>query len=76
MVVVLNLTPVPRYKYRLGFPRLGRWAEVLNSDSSMYGGGNLGNMGGVTATEQKSHNQPYSAELTLPPLSILAFKPQ
>src|SRR5206468_741321 len=36
LVVVLNLTPVPRHKYRLGFPRPGRWPEVLNSDSAQY----------------------------------------
>ena len=75
LVVVLNLTPVPRYKYRLGFPRPGRWPEVLNSDSALYGGSNIGNLGAINATEHRCHNQPYSAELTLPPLSILAFKP-
>jgi 1,4-alpha-glucan branching enzyme len=75
LAVILNLTPVPRYKYRIGLPRPDRWSEVLNSDSAAYGGSNTGNLGGVTAIEQKCHNQPYSAEITLPPLSIIAFKP-
>jgi 1,4-alpha-glucan branching enzyme len=35
---VLNFTPVPRYAYRLGVPRAGRYVERLNSDSTFYGG--------------------------------------
>jgi len=75
VVVILNLTPVPRYRYRVGLPRPGKWREVVNSDSSVYGGSNVGNMGGVVAHEHKCHNQNYSAEFTLPPLSINAFRP-
>lgn len=74
LAVVLNLTPVARYRYRVGLPLPGKWREVLNSDAKIYGGGNVGNMGGVVAVEQKAHNQRYSAQMTLPPLSILAFK--
>jgi 1,4-alpha-glucan branching enzyme len=72
--VLLNLTPVPRYRYRVGLPRAGKWCEVLNSDAAIYGGGNAGNLGGVLALEHKWHQQPYSAEVTLPPLSIIAFQ--
>ncbi len=74
VAVILNLTPVPRYKYRVGLPRPGKWAEVLNSDAAAYGGSNVGNLGGVLAEESKWHNQEFSAEITLPPLSIVAFK--
>jgi 1,4-alpha-glucan branching enzyme len=76
VAVVLNLTPVPRYRYRVGLPRIGKWREILNSDAKAYGGSNVGNMGGVVATQHKCHNQQFSAELTLPPLSIMAFKPE
>ena len=74
VVVVLNLTPAPRMGYRVGFPGPGRWKEVLNSDSKRYGGSNLGNLGGVITEPYNVHNQPCSAELTLPPLSIIAFR--
>ena len=74
-VVVLNLTPVPRPEYRLGLPRAGRWVEALNSDSEHYGGSNLGNLGGVEAREEPWHGQPFSANLTLPPLSGLILRP-
>ena len=75
-MVIANLTPVPRFRYRVGLPRPGKWREALNSDAVMYGGSNVGNLGGVTAENFKFHNQPYSAEFTLPPLSIIAFKPE
>jgi 1,4-alpha-glucan branching enzyme len=75
LAVILNLTPVPRAHYRVGLPRAGNWRELLNSDSAAYGGSNLGNLGGVLAKSHKCHRQPWSAEFTLPPLSILVFKP-
>jgi 1,4-alpha-glucan branching enzyme len=74
LAVILNLTPVTRKIYRVGLPRPGRWTEVFNSDAAIYGGSNVGNLGGVTAGNTKCHNLPASADFTLPPLSIMAFK--
>jgi hypothetical protein len=34
----------------------------------------VGNYGVVISEEHKMHGQPYSASLTLPPLSIMAFQ--
>ena len=76
LVIILNLTPVPRLRYRLGLPHPGKWLEVMNTDAAVYGGGNLGNLGGVTCEEIESHGHLQSAELTLPPLSILVLKPE
>jgi 1,4-alpha-glucan branching enzyme len=76
VAVIMNLTPVARYQYRVGLPRAGKWREVLNTDAGIYGGGNVGNLGGVTATESKWHNQPCSAEITLPPLGIVTLQPE
>ncbi len=73
IAVILNLTPVLRRGYRLGLSRRGRWREALNSDAQIYGGSNAGNLGGVIAEPVKSHGQVWSAEFTLPPLSIMAF---
>jgi len=64
-----------RTQYRVGLPRPGRWREVLNSNAGIYGGNNLGNSGGVFAEDYNVHNQSYSAEFTLPPLSIMVFQP-
>jgi len=76
LIVIANLTPVPRRQYRIGLPRPGKWLELLNSDAAIYGGSNLGNYGSVTATEKACHGLPCSAEFILPPLSILAFRPE
>ena len=46
----------------------------MNSDAESYSGSNLGNLGGVTADEYNVHGQPFPAEFTLPPLSVIAFK--
>lgn len=74
ILVLLNLTPVPRFPYRIGLPAGGFWHEVLNSDATIYGGSNMGNWGGVMAQTQPSHGQEWSAEFALPPLSITAFR--
>ncbi|MCE5313003.1 MAG: 1,4-alpha-glucan branching protein GlgB [Nitrospiraceae bacterium] len=76
MVFVFNLTPVPRYAYRIGVTRGGYYREILNSDSSAYWGGNIGNAGGVAADALQSHEGlSHSISITLPPLSCLVFKP-
>ena len=62
--------------YRIGFPKGGRWREALNSDSSLYGGSGAGNLGFVDTEESSFHGQPFSAELTLPPLGCLIFAPE
>jgi len=75
LLVVANLTPVPREGYRVGAPFGGKWAEVLNSDAEAYAGSNIGNGGGVTAEDISSHGQAMSLSLKLPPLAVVIFKP-
>jgi 1,4-alpha-glucan branching enzyme len=75
LVVILNLTPVLRHNYRVGLPQGGFWREVFNSDSGFYGGSNQGNFGGVHAEDYQTHRQPFSATFTLPPISVIAFRP-
>ena len=76
VVGVVNFTPVPRHGYVLGAPRAGRYDEVLNSDSTVYGGGNVGNDGAVHTEPIPSHGFAQSLRLTLPPLGILLLKPE
>ena len=75
MVFVANLSPVPRYGYRVGLPRAARWREAVNTDSSFYGGSDVGNLGGVAPEPIPWHDQPFSAELTLPPLAAVWLVP-
>ncbi|MEW6034953.1 MAG: 1,4-alpha-glucan branching protein GlgB, partial [Chloroflexota bacterium] len=63
VLVACNFTPVPRFHYRVGVPRGGRWMEVLNSDAAEYGGSGLGNLGGAEAVPHPAHGRPYSLSL-------------
>ena len=75
MVIVLNLTPVPRYDYRIGVPLGGAYREVINSDSAKYGGSNVSNGTDPLEAEAKPWmNRDYSLSLTLPPLAAIVLK--
>jgi 1,4-alpha-glucan branching enzyme len=74
VVAVLNFTPVPRQRYRIGVPEEGTYVELLNSDADFYGGGNVGNGGWVTADPVRAHGFEYSLNLRLPPLGFLLLK--
>jgi 1,4-alpha-glucan branching enzyme len=76
LVCICNLSPVPRHAYRVGLPRAGRWKELLNTDSTFYGGSDTGNWGGVEAEPEGWHEQPFSAHVTLPPLGVLWLVPE
>jgi 1,4-alpha-glucan branching enzyme len=75
VLVVSNMTPVPRRGYRIGVPRGGAWREILNSDSAFYGGSNVGNEGRVATDPVAAHGQPHSLELVLPPLATIFLRP-
>ena len=75
-VCVCNFSPIPRTGYRLGVPEPGLYREVLNTDSAIYGGSNVGNAGAVTAERTPWHGLPYSMSLVLPPLGVLWFVPE
>ncbi len=68
-----NFTPAPRFSYRIGVPLPGFYRERLNTDATLYGGSNLGNNGGVDAQPVPWDGQPYSVEITLPPLATVIF---
>jgi 1,4-alpha-glucan branching enzyme len=74
-VVGLNLTPMPHERFRIGLPDGGVWHEALNSDAEVYGGSGMGNLGHVEAESSPWHGRPYSAQIVLPPLSCLFFRP-
>ena len=73
VLVACNFTPVPRYGYRVGVPRPGRWRELLNTDAEAYGGSGVGNLGGVDSAPVAHHGRADSVEVTLPPLATVMF---
>src|SRR5262249_40503266 len=74
IVGVFNFTPVPRKHYRIGVPAEGWYAELLNSDSELYGGTNIGNAGGVHSEPMAAHGFDHSLNLVVPPLGCLFLK--
>jgi 1,4-alpha-glucan branching enzyme len=75
VLVACNFTPVVRRLYRIGVPVAGVWHELLNSDSEVYGGSGVGNLGGVVADDAGWHSRPHALDLSLPPLSCLFLAP-
>jgi 1,4-alpha-glucan branching enzyme len=76
VVVLCNFTPVPRHNFRIGVPQAGWYREIFNSDSTYYGGSNVGNGPGLMTQDMTSHGRPCSLLLTLPPLAAIVLKPQ
>lgn len=74
VVVIFNFTPVVRQNYRIGLAHHGVYREVLNSDSSLYGGSNQGNLGQVLSEPQPWMDRPASAEVLLPPLGFIVLQ--
>ncbi|MEO8882552.1 MAG: 1,4-alpha-glucan branching protein GlgB [Devosia sp.] len=74
VVVIANMTPVPRDHYRVPMPAAGSWSERINTDAGWYSGSNTGNQGVVTAHPVEGQHWPAQAELYLPPLATLILK--
>jgi 1,4-alpha-glucan branching enzyme len=77
VLVVSNMTPVPREHMTLGVPAgAGAWREVLNTDSVYYGGSNLGNGAApLVVSGEGSHGRAQSIRLTVPPLATVFLVP-
>ena len=75
VLTALNFTPVPRIGYTLHVPVGGNWKELLNSDAEAYGGGGIGNLGGVTAREASGSDW-HPLTINLPPLGAVMLKPE
>ena len=78
VVVLLNLTPVPRHDYRAGAPLPGRYRLLLSSDDGRYGGGGFGLVEAVHTEDEPWQGQPASFRIGLPPLGgvVLALEPE
>jgi 1,4-alpha-glucan branching enzyme len=71
--IAVNATPVPREGYRMGVSEPGFYTELLNTDSALYCGSNAGNKGGVQSQPTPWQGQPFSIQITLPPLGTVVF---
>ncbi|WP_328322136.1 1,4-alpha-glucan branching enzyme [Streptomyces sp. NBC_00388] len=76
LLSVSNFSPVVRHDYRLGVPDpVPEWHEVLNTDTGLYGGGDLRNTEPLKPEPVPYHGRPSSIALTLPPLATVWFRP-
>lgn len=71
-LAVANFSPNVYRDYRIKVPFPGKWREVFNSDSSHYGGSNVGNGGEIETLEGLI---PY-LQLTIPPLAVIYLVPE
>ena len=73
-VIVVNFTPVPREGYRIGVPQAGDYTEVVNSDSTHYGGSGVGNLGRCVTTPKPWMGHSHSLQFRVPPLGALVLQ--
>ncbi|HET6871881.1 MAG TPA: 1,4-alpha-glucan branching protein GlgB, partial [Sporolactobacillaceae bacterium] len=73
-VVVFNFSKEGYETFRLGVPAFGTYQEVFNSNDLIYGGTGGQKGSSLPAERRPYHNQPFSMEIELPPLSMVIFK--
>ena len=74
VIVVCNLTPVPREEYNIGVPTAGTLKEIFNTDAKKFNGtGNYHNKS-IKTTEKAWDHRENCVTLKLPPLAMMAFK--
>ena len=74
LIIVLNFTPLPRHEYCIGVHQPGYYEEILNTDAEIYGGSNVGNIGGVNTEQKDWGGLSYTLRLTVPPLAAIILK--
>ena len=74
LVIILNLTPVPRNIWRIGLPAEGKWRIILNSDNQKFYGSGLVKDTLVISEQIFWHGKEQSGLIYLPPLGGLVLK--
>jgi alpha-1,4-glucan:alpha-1,4-glucan 6-glycosyltransferase len=75
VVVLMNLTPVPRPGYRVGAPARARYEVALDTDDTRFGGSGYRRAHDVEAEPIPWQGRDQSLVLDLPPLSALVLVP-
>ncbi|MFL5576037.1 MAG: 1,4-alpha-glucan branching protein GlgB [Gemmatimonadaceae bacterium] len=76
LVVVLNLTPVPRENYRIGAPSEAPYVTLLSSDDARFGGSGYPLRERVVPELAPFHGFAHSMALSLPPLGAVVLAPE
>ena len=70
VISVTNYSPVPHESYRLPLPMSGSWREILNTDSTKYGGSGITNPT-ISQLNEEHRGFAQSTIIRLPPLATL-----
>ncbi len=73
VVVICNMTPVPRDNYRIGLPAAGKYQLLFNSDETNYGGSGYAVKSELKAEKESWQYRKHSAEVRLVPLGVLVY---
>ncbi|MBI5864060.1 MAG: alpha amylase C-terminal domain-containing protein [Planctomycetes bacterium] len=73
-VVVASFNNSNLFNYRIGLPQAGTWTELLNSQSNLYDGNNVGNGGSIQTEAIPYDGHPQSAAITIPQMGLLVFR--
>ena len=76
VLVVANLTPVPRDDYTIGVPHGGTWTVIADSDATeFWGSGRRADAPPeVHAHDEPAHGRPHSLVVDVPPLAMLFLR--
>ena len=76
IVILVNLTPVPRESYRIGVPDGDGYQVVMNTDSHFYCGSNYEVGDCFLPDPIPTHGQKNSLAINVPPLATIFLKPR
>lgn len=74
VLIVLNMTPIPRAHYRIGVPAAGSYKEIFNSDATEFHGSGVLNATPIATEQEAWHGRPQSIQLNVPPLGAVVLK--
>lgn len=74
LLVIFNLTPVPRNDYRVGVPHDGEWHKIYNSDDPSFQGSAYQVKESLRSENMEFHAKPHSVIAQLAPLSCLVYQ--
>ena len=76
LIVLLNLTAVPRPNYRFGALEDRPYTTLLNSDAIAYGGSGFSTSTRFATEAVAWHQRPQSFTIDLPPLAAVVLAPE
>ena len=74
LIVIANMTEIPRQNYCVGLSAPGEVKEIFNSDSPNYSGTGDYKNNTLTVRDTPHHFRNHSVQLTLPPLGLVVLK--